>query len=292
MTQLSPSQRLTLLKEIANRLAAEEWPFLDTTLKVYRLPISDQWEGTKHAYVLKMVAEASDQVLIDLAHHLGFDFEDSVFPSNQVACWEDGMLRIFISHLAIERKFAAELKVSLLKLGISSFVAHNDIEPTKEWQDEIEGALASCDVLVALLHPEFHASNWTDQEIGFAMGRGVPAFAVRLGKDPYGFVGRFQAFNGIGKSTESLAREIFRACQKKKPFQYKLAELLVLLFENSRSFAQSKERIGYLEELELWDKQFSERIEYAVKTNEQISESWRVKERVQALIKKWSVVTA
>jgi TIR domain len=290
--QLSPSQRLTLLKEIASRLAVEEWPLLDTTLKAYQLPVSDRWDGGKHAYVLEMVAEASDQVLIDLAHHFWFDYVDFVFPSTQVACWGNGTLRLFISHLAKERQLAADLKNSFLKFEISSFVAHNDIEPTKEWQDEIEGALASCDVLVALLHPDFHASNWTDQEIGFAMGRGVPTFAVRLGKDPYGFIGRFQAFNGIGKSAESLAREIFKACLKKKTLQSKLAESLVRLFENSGSFAQSRERIGYLEELEVWDKSFSERIENAVKANFQIRESYRVKERVKALVQKWSMVPA
>jgi TIR domain len=183
--QLSPSQRLTLLKEIAVRLAVEEWALLDMTLKAYRLPVSDRSDGGKHAYVLEMVAEASNQVLIDLAHHLGFDCIYFVFTSTQVACWGNGMLRLFISHLAKERQLAAELKNSFLKLGISSFVARNDIEPTKEWQDKIEGALASCGVLVALLHQDFHASNWTDQEIGFAMGRGVPTFPVRLGKDPY-----------------------------------------------------------------------------------------------------------
>lgn len=178
--------------------------------------MSDHWGGTKDAYILEMASGASDQVLIGLARHLEFDFVKSLPPSTQVSCWEDGMLRIFISHLAVERVFAAELKTIFLRFGISSFVAHNDIEPTKEWQDEIEGALASCDALIALLHPDFHGSNWTDQEIGFAMGRGVPTFAVRLGKDPYGFIGRFQAFNGIGKSAESLAREIFRVAQKQK----------------------------------------------------------------------------
>ena len=50
--------------------------------------------------------------------------------------------------------------------------------PHLEWQVQIETALATCDTLVALLHDKFHASNWTDEEIGFAMGRGVPTFAV------------------------------------------------------------------------------------------------------------------
>jgi hypothetical protein len=109
------------------------------------------------------------------------------------------MLRLFVTHLATYRAFAGELQEALLPLGISCFVAHNDIEPTLEWQAQIETALATCDALVALLHAKFHESKWTDQEIGFAMGRGVPACTVRLGETPYGFIGRFQAFNGNGK---------------------------------------------------------------------------------------------
>ena len=39
------------------------------------------------------------------------------------------------------KKETAELKEKLKLFGISGFVAHEDIHPTKEWQDEIENAL-------------------------------------------------------------------------------------------------------------------------------------------------------
>jgi nucleoside 2-deoxyribosyltransferase len=71
-------------------------------------------------------------------------------------------------------------------------VAHSDIEPTAEWQTQIQTALATCDAFIALLHPDFQASDWTDQEVGFSMGRGVPTFAVRLGQVPYSFMGAFK----------------------------------------------------------------------------------------------------
>jgi hypothetical protein len=44
-----------------------------------------------------------------------------------------------------------------------------------------------------LLSKDFHESNWTDQEVGYAVARGIPIIAVRLGRDPYGFIGKFQA---------------------------------------------------------------------------------------------------
>jgi hypothetical protein len=113
-------------------------------------------------------------------------------------CWTPGYCRLFISHLAKHREEAGRLQESLREDGICSFVAHNDIEPTLEWQAEIEKALATCDAMVALLREGFHASKWTDQEIGYAMGRDRQVIAVKLGEDPYGFIGRFQAISGSG----------------------------------------------------------------------------------------------
>src|ERR1700722_735851 len=171
---LTPSYRVTLIAEIAGRLANEEYPLIDLTLKQFSLPGADEWNGGKYAYVLQMLDEAPDQALLDLAQHVGFKIEHAGPPRIDPPFWRTGMLRVFVTHLAANRAFAGALQEALLRFGISGFVAHNDIEPTVEWQTEIETALATCDALVALLHENFHDSNWTDQEIGFAMGRGVP----------------------------------------------------------------------------------------------------------------------
>ena len=131
-------------------------------------------------------------------------------------------------------------------------------------------------------------SNWTDQEIGFAMGRSLPVFAVRLGQDPYGFIGRFQAFAGLGKPALTVARELFDSYRKNKQSQRRMAEVLVSLFEDSSSFAEAKARIGYLEELEFWESGFVSRIVAASEANSQIVGSWGVLERVAGLAKKWT----
>jgi hypothetical protein len=162
------------------------------------------------------------------------------------------MLRLFITHLSGHKVFAAELQNHLHSYGISSFVAHNDIEPTKVWQNEIETALSTCEALVALLHPEFHKSNWTDQEIGYAMGRGVPVYSVRFGQDPYGFIGRFQAFTGISKTSLSIATELFDTLCKGKQTQYRMADVLVDLFAGSVSFKDAKTNMCYLNNLTVW----------------------------------------
>jgi nucleoside 2-deoxyribosyltransferase len=283
---LTPSQRISLLKVISERLGKESWQFIDATLKQFGVLTPHPWDGSASDYLVLTVQNAKDQTLIDLAQYVGHKFGQPTSPGVEPPFWRKDMLRLFISHIAVHRAFAGELQEALLRYGISSFVAHNDIEPTSEWQTQIETALATCDALLALLHEDFHASNWTDQEIGFAMGRGVPSFAVRLGQTPYGFIGRFQAFNGNGKAVPALARELFDCYRKHKQTAVKMSGAIVSQFEVSDSFAVAKERMGYLEELEIWDPSFAGRITSAVNINSQIEGSWGVPERVQKLVKK------
>lgn len=67
-----------------------------------------------------------------------------------------------------------------------------------------------------------------------------------------------------------------------------MSEILMKLFEQSGSFVEAKERIGYLEELDDWEPSFATRILSAVKSNNQIASSWGVPGRVDNLAKKWS----
>ncbi|MBE7548459.1 MAG: toll/interleukin-1 receptor domain-containing protein [Planctomycetia bacterium] len=133
--------------------------------------------------------------------------------SSEVASWVWGNegYRVFLSHKNEVKKETAQLKEKLNLFGISGFVAHEDIHPTKEWQSEIENALFSMDAFVALMTEGFHDSFWTDQEVGVAFGRGVPIISVKLGNDPYGFIGKFQA---LSCSWDTAAKEIVKILVK------------------------------------------------------------------------------
>ena len=117
--------------------------------------------------------------------------------------WGPGAIRVFLSHKAEYKEMASGIKDRLSAYSIASFVAHEDIEPMREWIGEIEVALSSMDVLVALLTDKFSESNWTDQEVGIAIGRGVPVIPVRLGKDPYGFIGKYQAISEFNSNSSA-----------------------------------------------------------------------------------------
>lgn len=107
--------------------------------------------------------------------------------------WSESGFRLFLSHKAEFKREAALLKEHLKRYAVSVFVAHEDVHPTKPWQDEIECALASMDGFLALLTKGFDESRWTGQEIGYAVARGVPIIPIRHGMDPFGFIGGIQA---------------------------------------------------------------------------------------------------
>lgn len=214
---LTPSQRATLITGIATVLNRENRFEIVAILHQFGIETETgvSYDHDK-AYILAVIKDAPDKTLAALGEHCGVFVKGK--PSELTpSFWQDGYLRLFISHINKHRRFAGRLQQALMKYGISSFVAHKDIAPTKAWENEIITALETCHALIALMHPDFHASSWTDQEIGYAMGRGVVVCSVMIGEKPYGFINRYQAFSAEDDkdAIPILAQEIFEAAQYK-----------------------------------------------------------------------------
>ena len=116
--------------------------------------------------------------------------------------------KLFLSHISKDKLKATRLKLCLEIYGINGFVAHEDIHPTLEWQSEIERALNNMDALIAIHTPGFSSSNWTQQEVGFALGKGVKVISFKMGEDPTGFISRHQALARRNRTAEEVAEEI------------------------------------------------------------------------------------
>lgn len=56
--------------------------------------------------------------------------------------WEPGYFRLFIRHIAERKDVAAALRDSLRAHRVDAFVAHEDIAPTADWQDELEDIMS------------------------------------------------------------------------------------------------------------------------------------------------------
>lgn len=153
-----------------------------------------------------------------------------IIPSWESRFWAASHFRLFVSHLSVNKDAANNLKRALAPLGISAFVAHEDIKPTKEWQDEIEKALFSMDALAAILAPSFGSSAWTDHEVGIALGRGVLVLPIRYGIDPYGLLGKYQALQGKGRTLGEVSESVFRAILENERTSTRLVSCLVEQF--------------------------------------------------------------
>ena len=119
-----------------------------------------------------------------------------VDPDN-LSFWKPDHIRLFISHRDKYKNEAQDLANKLEKYGISAFVAHDTIEPMTTWQEEIMKGLQTMEVMLAFITNDFAESSWTNQEIGFALGRNVPIISLKLeDKSPTGFIQPKQALRG------------------------------------------------------------------------------------------------
>ena len=197
--------------------------------------------------------------------------------------WAPGTLHLFLSHVSAHKEAVVLLKNALLQYGISGFVAHEDIEPNLEWQDEIELALGSMHALCALLTPDFHQSNWTDQETGFAFGRNVPVLSLRLGVSPYGFMGKNQGLRGNLKSLYASAASIAEVLLRENRTKNLMRDSLVGALERAKNFASAKQIATMLATVSGFSEGQLKRLRTACIENPQVRESWGVPEIIKSL---------
>jgi len=215
-----------------------------------------------------------------------------VAPVDVEHLWKPGMLRLFLSHISAEKAGVSKLKAELLKWGVDSFVAHEDIEPNKLWQTEIELALNSMHALAALLTPGFHESKWTDQEVGLALGKETSVIAIRLGLDPYGFIGKQQGLSGKLDMPESLASNIVDLLLKQGTTADTMREALIAGLEKARSFNASIAISKKLEGLKYISADQLRRMEAACESNSIVKKSWNVPERIQQIVQRFKPPTS
>ena len=79
---------------------------------------------------------------------------------------------------------------------------------------EIEAALFSMDAMLPVLMPGFKESNWTDKEVGVAIGLRKLIIPARRGIDPYGFIGKYQGFQADGRTVGQVAEDVVKILLK------------------------------------------------------------------------------
>ncbi len=196
-----------------------------------------------------------------------------LFPAEEMErIWGKNSFRVFISHKSQSevKDVIKELKDQLMVFGISCFLAHENIQPSAEWELEIEKALFSMDALLAFMTESFHESDWTDQELGFALARRVPIIPINHGRKPYGFIGKYQAIT----YKEDLAIEIAKTFLQKEETKDKIMNSYISAVKNCPHYDHGNKLAKLLPEIKKLDEKGIFELISAYNENSQISGSY------------------
>lgn len=289
---MNPGQRIELIDRCANALRDRPWSDIDFILEQHGLPTTDQWDAsegslsdTKFRYVRTMLGYRPgerDELLAVLDDFLNAPV--SYHPEDEP--WPTGHCRVFLSHLALQRGIADRLKSSLDWWGFDGFVAHKDIDPGKDWIRVINAALFSCDALAILLNDGIKESAWCDQEVGVALGRGVPVVPVKIDLDPYGLAGAIQAvpWPAVDHPESEVAQGIAMILLQDKRSTSRATEAMVARVIRATSFDMANRISSVLAEhpQALLREQVA-RLRKAQRENPQVRDAWRVERNLDAL---------
>ena len=126
---------------------------------------------------------------------------------------EGRKVEVFFSYSHEDKALAGKIATLLKKNEIDVFLAHEDIEVTKEWRDEIFKHLKSSSFLLALLTPNFQESVWANQETGYMHARGEKVFPLIVGEadiKKFGFLEALQAIQVDEEKLNDCVKEILR----------------------------------------------------------------------------------
>lgn len=234
---MRPIDRMNAIERIASELQSRfTFSDLDVYLCAYGISPSEEPMpyNSKRVYAKQQLAAVEDSKIYSLIEDLDLGSPQALtLATAPPDIWaENKRFRLFISHVSKDKLHATRLRECLLLYGIQGFVAHEDIHPTKAWQNQIERGLFSMHAMVAVHTLGFAASHWTQQEVGVAVGRGVPIISIRFGEDPVGFISKHQALSRGKKTAEQVAAEVDTLLQaddrvSKKLLEAKLAYGLV-----------------------------------------------------------------
>jgi TIR domain len=226
-------QRYRLTKSIAEKLAKDYFEISDIDLYFQAFGVQTSHDYNRFgdawsAYAIGTMADTSDDNLLEMAEDLGIPtLGISGSTSSSPKFWPDKKdFRLFISHISLHKDKATRLRSCLAAHHIKGFVAHEDIKPTSLWQIEIERALHTMDAFLAIHTEGFSKSVWTQQEIGFAVARGVKIISFKMGEDPTGFIGKSQALPRLNRTAELIAEEVRDILSTDELTQQRMAEVV------------------------------------------------------------------
>ena len=199
--------------------------------------------------------------------------------------WREHYVRVFAGHIHEEAGFVSGVQAELCDYGVDVFVAHNDISPSLQWQAEIEEALGSCQACAVFMHDGFRESAWTDQEVGYAIGRCAKMIPLTFGNNPHGFLARYQGANCAGRSEAKVACFIFGALLADDATRHRVEDGLLRALVSSPDFTSAERRASRVRDnVTNWTEPYRRDWLEEAMNNGQVEGSWKAKPIVEQLL--------
>ncbi len=195
-------------------------------------------------------------------------------------------IQAFLSYSTKDKHVAGNVKQHLEYWGVNVFLAHEDIRPSRQWQDEIIKRLKECHVFMPLLTKNFRQSDWTDQESGMAVVESKTIIPLTVDIMPYGFLGRYQGFKLDADAIEHDCREIFLEMRNNERLRERAQESYIQAFLGSSNFPQANEKSELLEKFGPYSRSQINNIIRGSLDNSQIGGGFDAKPMVQQLFSK------
>ena len=193
-------------------------------------------------YVNNLVIEMEEENDIHYQKAIPFSSRPVITPE-RLSIWKPGLVRVFISHRDGHKRAAHELAKELEDYGFSCFVAHDTIPANEEWRKVIVNGLETMEVMLVFLTDDFHESTFTMQEVGYALGRGIPYVSLKLeSRDPPGFISHTQALRGRLADPAASAKDLSRLLAEAIGRPERLQSALVTAFCEAPNWGEAGSR--------------------------------------------------
>lgn len=207
---LSRTERFKLKSQIFDAMDANRatWNFQRMNLLLNEFGFSSvdgNYDGPGFEDLIAAIADSDLLEMYSIVTGLEPDDAIRVPEPGEIGNWKPGYVRLFLSHSAESKDLVSEVAEELAVVGIHGFVAHDALAYSTPWQAQIEQALRTAQLFVAIADADSLKSAWCHQEIGWALGSGMPVFVIRAGVAPTGFISREQWPNGHDLSALRLA---------------------------------------------------------------------------------------
>lgn len=197
-------------------------------------------------------------------------------------------MRVFLSYHEDEKgdECAQVLREELAILGIDATMAKHSIKPGASWAQAIRDHLANSSALLCIASQGYTESPWCQQEIGWAIGRGIPALWVRYDSKEHsaGFLMDKQELIVTDPSSQAeIAREIGTWLATQEKTREEARATFIRALADSSTYRQTRDIVHVLATLDSLTDDEWQQIDDAAATNRQVREAHPYSDRNNGL---------